>query len=215
MNLETMSLISIVALTGIIHTLMGPDHYLPFIALAKARSWSRKTTLWVTSLCGIGHILSSAVIVYLALGLRLSLKSLHVINSYRSDFAAWALIALGCAYFIWGVKKLYKEKNQHNSFSMNKKSHFVLWGLFVAFVVGPCEPLFFLMTYPALSLNPLTVMLLAGVFSVTTVITMTGVVFGASFGLNFSIGKKAMRFAPALAGIIIMCCGIGIKFLGL
>ena len=26
---------------GVVHTLLGPDHYLPFIMLAKARGWSR------------------------------------------------------------------------------------------------------------------------------------------------------------------------------
>jgi nickel/cobalt exporter len=215
MNLEMMPLISIAALIGLIHTLMGPDHYLPFIALAKARSWSRKKTAWITSLCGLGHILSSVVIGCLALGLRVSLSSLHVIDSYRSDFAAWALIALGCVYFIWSLKKLYKENKQGHDLPAEGKSNLLFWGLFTIFVVGPCEPLFFLMTYPSLMANPLSVLLLVGVFGVTTVATMTTVVLGASYGLSFSRGKQVARFAPAFAGLMIMFCGAGIKFLGL
>lgn len=44
---------------GLFHTLLGPDHYLPFIVMAKAGKWSLFKTAWVTFLCGIGHVGSS------------------------------------------------------------------------------------------------------------------------------------------------------------
>ena len=30
---------------GFIHTLLGPDHYLPFVAMSAARGWSSRRTL--------------------------------------------------------------------------------------------------------------------------------------------------------------------------
>jgi len=39
-----------------VHTLSGPDHYLPFMMIAKARNWSLAKTSWVTVLCGLGHV---------------------------------------------------------------------------------------------------------------------------------------------------------------
>ena len=52
-------------LTAVIHTITGPDHYLPFIAIAKSRNYSlRKTLLW-TLICGLGHIGSA---LFIALG---------------------------------------------------------------------------------------------------------------------------------------------------
>lgn len=215
MNLEIMPLISVAAITGIVHTIVGPDHYLPFIALAKARSWSRKMTAWITFFCGLGHILSSVVIGYLAIGLRISLGSLHVIESYRSDFAAWALIAFGCVYFVWGLKGFFRQKRDTSVFSKVKTLSPTLWVLFIIFVVGPCEPLFFLMTYPSLMHNPAAVMVLIGVFGMATILTMEAVVLGASFGLSFVRGGRIARFAPCITGMVIMSCGIGIKFLGL
>jgi len=47
------------ASTGFLHTLLGPDHYLPFIVMGKARRWSLWKTAWITIVCGIGHIGSS------------------------------------------------------------------------------------------------------------------------------------------------------------
>ena len=34
---------------GVYHTLIGPDHYLPFVALGKARGWSYSKTVLATS----------------------------------------------------------------------------------------------------------------------------------------------------------------------
>ena len=33
---------------GFVHTLLGPDHYLPFVAMGAARRWSTRKTLWIT-----------------------------------------------------------------------------------------------------------------------------------------------------------------------
>ena len=47
---------------GFIHTLFGPDHYLPFIMMARARNWPVYKTAWITFLCGLGHVGSSILI---------------------------------------------------------------------------------------------------------------------------------------------------------
>ena len=47
---------------GAVHTLLGPDHYLPFVALSRSANWSTRRTVAVTSACGAGHVLSSILI---------------------------------------------------------------------------------------------------------------------------------------------------------
>jgi len=214
MSSGLLPLVTIAAFTGIVHTLLGPDHYLPFIALAKARSWSRTKTTWVTLLCGLGHILGAVAIGYLALGLRISLSSLEVIEATRSDIAAWALIAFGFTYFVWGLKRLSTREQVSQKVSARKLSPAV-WAMFIIFVVGPCEPLFILMSYPAVASSPAAVLLLISVFGATTIATMLTAVLAASYGLSFVRGRQAMRFAPVVTGLVVMFCGAGIKFLGL
>ena len=58
MSTEINILIATAASIGFIHTLIGPDHYLPFIMMSKARGWSVAKTLWITLACGVGHLLS-------------------------------------------------------------------------------------------------------------------------------------------------------------
>jgi len=62
MNTEITVLLFTAASIAFFHTLMGPDHYLPFIAIAKARGWSLKRTLTLTIICGVGHVVGSFVL---------------------------------------------------------------------------------------------------------------------------------------------------------
>jgi len=58
MSNETFILVSTAASIAFFHTLMGPDHYLPFVMMARARKWTMLKTTWVTIVCGVGHVLS-------------------------------------------------------------------------------------------------------------------------------------------------------------
>ena len=53
---------------GFIHTLIGPDHYLPFIMIGRARNWSVAKTMRITIYCGIGHVIGSAALGVVGIG---------------------------------------------------------------------------------------------------------------------------------------------------
>lgn len=99
---------------GVVHTLAGPDHYLPFIALAKARDWTIRKTLFVTTLCGIGHVGSSFAIGVAALGLGYGVHKITPIDNIRGDIAAWGLVVFGIAYALWGVYRRWKRQRSQS-----------------------------------------------------------------------------------------------------
>ena len=45
----SLNLLAGTAAIAITHTLLGPDHYLPFVMMAHAGRWSRTKTAWVTA----------------------------------------------------------------------------------------------------------------------------------------------------------------------
>lgn len=55
-SLSLAALIVTAILTAVIHTLSGPDHYLPFIAIARSRHYGYGKAFFWTFLCGLGHI---------------------------------------------------------------------------------------------------------------------------------------------------------------
>jgi len=105
---------------GFIHTIVGPDHYLPFILMAKARHWKIKKTMFITFLCGLGHVFGSVILGVLGIALGIALQKLEIIEGYRGDIASWMLIAFGLAYGVWGlrlglrsVEHVHKHEHEH------------------------------------------------------------------------------------------------------
>src|SRR3989338_11555273 len=88
---------------GVVHTLLGPDHYLPFVAIGRARRWSFKKTAFVTVICGIGHILGAFLLWVFGIALGLQIGKLEMIEGMRGNLAAWVFIAFGLIYFVWGM----------------------------------------------------------------------------------------------------------------
>lgn len=224
---------------GLFHTLLGPDHYLPFIVMARARKWSLVKTTFITILCGIGHVLSSIVLGIIGIALGVSINKLEAIESYRGGIAAWLLIAFGTGYFVWGVflarrnrshkhwhahgdvsMPIHKHKHKHSKDQLHvhkgeKTKNLTPWILFIIFVFGPCEPLIPLLIYPAARSSAFGLALVTGVFGVVTIATMLSIVILLSLGTNLLPMGRLERYTHALAGAMICFCGIAIRFLGL
>jgi len=110
MTAEQSALVITAASIGFLHTVLGPDHYLPFIMMSWARKWSRFKTIVITFLCGLGHIASSVVLGLIGVSMGLAVKKLEFIESARGNLAAWLLIAFGLAYLVWGLRRAYRNQ---------------------------------------------------------------------------------------------------------
>lgn len=95
---------------GLVHTVIGPDHYLPFIVIGRARHWTLRKTLFVSFLAGLGHILSSVVLGFLGIALGIAVAKLEGVESTRGAIAAWLLIGFGLAYFAWGLRRAWRSR---------------------------------------------------------------------------------------------------------
>lgn len=223
---------------GLVHTITGPDHYLPFIVIGRARHWGLAKTLSITALCGLGHVLGSVVLGFIGIALGLAVGRLNLIEGVRGDLAAWLLISFGLVYGIWGLRKALAEgphshphthvdgtvhhhHHQHHRDHAHphedKKSPGSLtpWALFIIFVLGPCEPLIPILMYPAANSSLAGLIAVAVIFSVVTIGTMLVMVFLAERGIQLIPARGLERYAHALAGLAITGSGLAIQFLGL
>jgi sulfite exporter TauE/SafE len=232
MSVELVSLMGTAVAIGFFHTLLGPDHYIPFIVMSKARSWSMAKTGLITFLCGLGHVGSSVVLGAVGIAAGIALKHLEITESIRGEIAGWILLAFGIVYFIWGVRRAIRNKphthshthadgipheHEHTHHTDHLHAHvaeqqsLTPWILFTIFIFGPCEPLIPLLMYPAAAENAWSVFLVAGAFSIVTIGTMLTVVLLASRGLALLPMKRLERYSHALAGAAIAICGIAIQ----
>lgn len=214
MTNELIILLWSAASIGFVHTILGPDHYLPFIMVGKARNWTIKRTIGLTALCGIGHVLSSVIIGAIGIFIGIQLQKLTWFEGFRGNIAAWGLIAFGLVYAIWGLRHYYKHKKLGaHSHAPGKKA--TPWMLFIIFLLGPCEPLIPLLMYPAAHESMHALIMVTTVFSVATIGTMLVAVWAASLGLSHVKLNKLQPLSHFLAGIIIFASGMSIQFLGL
>ena len=237
MSTEINALVLTAASMGFFHTILGPDHYLPFVMISWARKWSGLKTGIITFLCGIGHILSSVVLGLVGVAFGIMVGKLEFIESFRGNIAAWLFIAFGLVYFVWGLRRAYKNKphthghlhvdhdghthehthhDQHTHIhAEEKKTNITPWVLFIIFVFGPCEPLIPLLMYPAAKSSWSGLIMVTAVFGITTISTMMVLVLVARSGISLAKLNPLNKFSHAIAGATICLCGLAIVFLGL
>ena len=111
---------------GFVHTLIGIDHTLPFVVLGRARGWSLRRTLWITGLCGGGHVASSVLLGGAGIGAAIFATGLDTaegyhwmngrvgafesIEAFRGDLASWGLIAFGLTYAGWSLARRRRQQ---------------------------------------------------------------------------------------------------------
>ncbi|MHC4835539.1 MAG: sulfite exporter TauE/SafE family protein, partial [Planctomycetota bacterium] len=170
MDSEILILCGTAASIGLIHTAVGPDHYLPFIVMGRARQWSAAKTAWITLLCGLGHVFSSVLLGLIGVAAGTAVMKLKAFEAFRGSIAAWLLIGFGFAYFVWGLHRALRNRPhthwhshgdagehehehthfvEHTHVHEQKNANLTPWILFTIFVFGPCEPLIPLLIYPA------------------------------------------------------------------
>lgn len=213
-----------------IHTVIGPDHYVPFIVMAKARGWSLARTTWITLACGIGHVASSVVLGLVGYAVGANLRRLEWIESFRGEIAAWALIIFGALYAAWGlwrIKRNGPDGHTHDHLiRLHSHDHIhhpktgaqislTPWILFAIFVFGPCEPLIPLFIYPAATSGWAGAWLVSIAFSVVTISSMLALVLAGRYGLSWLPAGGIARYNHVLAGSTIALAGGMIQFLGL
>jgi nickel/cobalt exporter len=237
MSQELAVLLLTASSVGFLHTVLGPDHYLPFIVMARAGNWSRVKTTWVTVLCGIGHVGSSVVLGFLGIGLGIAVSKLQGLESLRGNFAGWLLIAFGLTYGIWGLRRairktphthlhFHADGNVHSHTHGHSNEHLHVheavkspsmtpWILFTIFVFGPCEPLIPILMYPAAQGHMFNVVAVTIEFGLVTIGTMLVLVLATARGLALLPLGTLERYNHALAGAAIFLCGIAVQFLSL
>ena len=217
---------------GFIHTALGPDHYLPFIVLSKARNWSMPKTMLITFISGVGHVGGSVVIGLVGIALGISLNKLTFIESFRGDIVALLLILFGLVYTVYGFYKFLKNGGHHHlpdflipksirqikhqvNHGLEKKvdeTKLTPWVLFIIFVFGPCEVLIPMLFIPAVQRSTIGIASVALFFGITTIATMMFIVYLAHLGSSFLKFKSKEKYMHLLAGLVILTAGLGMYF---
>jgi len=220
---------------GVVHTLVGVDHTLPFIVIGRARRWSLGKVLSLTALCGLAHVATSVVLGAVGIAAGVALDAMGWLQEVRGSLAAWLLIGFGLAYAAWSAVRAHRKRSHahahvHADGTIHTHHHdhtaehlhphagpnmVTAWSLFIVFALGPCEALIPLLMAPAAAQHWSWVVAVTLAFSGATLVTMLGTVAIGYWGLSpLRMGRLAPH-ANTLAGLAIASSGLAIQLLGI
>ena len=230
MSAELITLAISAASISFLHTASGPDHYLPFVVLSRSRQWTLSRTIFWTTICGVGHILSSLLVGAIGLFLGWQLANISWFQNVRGNLSGWCLLIFGIIYLAYGIfravgnrrhkhfdvfgSEVYVYEHRHGE-SMYPKQRVRVTPLILLaiFVMGPSEPLLPLLFYSGSRHSSTELIVLIAVFALTTVITMIAMVLIGLSGYSFLRTEQVERYVHAIGGAVISICGIGMVFL--
>lgn len=231
MSPEFLALLFSAITISFLHTASGPDHYLPFIVLSKSHHWSRAKLIFLTVVCGLGHVLSSVLLGSIGLLLGWQLAKLNWFQDYRGLVSSWGLLAFGIIYLCWGIYQAYRNK-PHKHFDVmgddvyvyehkhgelvypQKRVKVTPLVLFAIFVMGPSEPIIPLLFYSGTQHSITEIFILVTVFTSFTILTMLTMVMIGTYGFSYFNTEKLERYVHAIGGFVVTCCGMGMVFWG-
>ena len=236
MGEHTAILVGTAASIGILHTIVGVDHSLPFILLARAQRWSLRKLWSVTALCGVGHVASSVLLGVVGIAIGAALEELQWIQTARGHLGAWLLIGFGLAYATWSIVRTHRSRahshahghgdgivhvhehthtDAHTHAHAQRATRLTAVALFIIFVLGPCELLIPLIMAPAASHDWVGAGWVVATFGGATVLTMLTLVTIGHLGLQWRGWLFLERHVHTVAGLLVALSGGAIQVLGI
>ena len=191
---------------------LAPDHWVPFVALAKGSRWSMERLGLITTLAGVGHVASSLVLGVIGLWAGWAVHQLEGTEAWRGSVAIWLLIGFGVAYALWGLKHA-QHHHPHVSVQEIATAYATkrAWMLFAILVFGPCEPLIPLM-FLAYQYGFLIVVSVSLVFSLVTIGMIVGQSCLSYAGVRLINAPWLERYAHAMGGLVIVLTALLVLF---
>lgn len=214
------------ATVGALHSL-GPDHWLPFAALARARGWTPLRTARLAFVCGLGHVTVSALLGILAV--ILGREGVETFGTTVHSAAPLMLIGFGFAYMTWALWRIFRGKILHEVEHIEGKAHahghghahhhdhgrkLSEWGLFVLFCCDPCIALI-PMVVAASAKGWGAIGSVVVVYEIATIAAIIILVHMAHAGARKVRFAFLDRYGDAVAGAAIVCLGTLVTVLGI
>jgi ABC-type nickel/cobalt efflux system permease component RcnA len=222
---------------ALLHTLI-PDHWLPFVLVGRARSWSGMTTAAVSGFSAVVHVVTSVALGLAALGI--GMTAAEAIGETLHHVGAALLVLFGLAYALWAWRKgghfhpggnlLHRRGEEQPCTGQEGDSHpehlhyhadghliggHAGWsGFWLAVIVGanPCILVLPIMVATAGRGAPLFWLVVATYGAATAVLIVGLSVLGVAAGRRLRL-PVAARYMEAASGLLIALLGLFFWFM--
>jgi nickel/cobalt transporter (NicO) family protein len=220
-----LALVATTVATAVVHTLI-PDHWLPFVLVARAEAWTIRRTVTLTAASGLLHVtLSIALGLVIVIAGRGAAGAVTGLGERLGSLSGWMMLTFGLCYMGW-----FLMRGGHvHSFGIHPHHHPEdheppgrlgvrlkdLSGYTLAFVVGfnPCI-LLIPLVLGAAQLSALTLVAVSVAFAISTIASMVLVTLAGLHGTSRLTSPFLTRYGEALSGALIALTGLGVLLAG-
>lgn len=209
--------------TATVHALI-PDHWLPFVLLARSQGWSRRRLTTLVALAGLLHVSVSIIVALVAILVgTVSLRGLEESTGRALEFpGGWFLVIFGIAY---GLLAHLRERRAHRGHQVAQAAsgvhvhahghllerwfHGALSGPALVAVIGisPCA-LLVPVLFAASSAGAAAMLAAALGFVACTLATMVAVALFAHHGMRRFDLPLFARYGDLASGALIAAIGL-------
>ena len=204
--------------TAVIHTLI-PDHWLPFVLVARAERWDSARTLVLTGISALLHVSLSILIAFAVVAAEAGAgRAIAGLGENLETATAWLLVLFGGVYMTWflirgghvhyfGMHPHHKPGDLEVHASPPRAKE--LTGYTLAAIVGfnPCV-LIIPWFLQAAQMGRLTLIAVAAAFAVSTVASLLIVTLMGLRGTARLTSPFLTRYGEAFSGALIAMTGI-------
>lgn len=204
--------------TAVVHTLI-PDHWLPFVLVARAERWSNGRTLMLTGVSALLHVVISIALGLVAVAAGNGAgRAISGLAEHLELLTAGLLVVFGLVYMGWflvrgGHVHSFGLHPHHRPEDHDELSHAPrvkpLTGYTLAFIVGfnPCV-LIIPCVLQAAQLSRATLVAVAVAFAVSTIGSMLIVTILGLRGTEKLTSPFLTRYGEAFSGGLIALTGL-------
>ena len=220
-----LALVATTIVTAVLHTLI-PDHWLPFVLVARAEGWTPRHTLHLTAASAALHVtVSIALGLVVVMAGRTAELAVGGVGEMLEAASGWLLVGFGAVYMFWflvrgghvhsfGIHPHHRpgdtEADQIHGARVGDLS-----GYSLAFIVGfnPCV-LIIPCVYGAAQISTLTLAAVAVAFAASTVFSMVLMALLGLHGTSRLTSPFLTRYGEALSGALIALTGLAVLWIG-
>jgi ABC-type nickel/cobalt efflux system permease component RcnA len=220
-----LALVLTTVVTAVVHTLI-PDHWLPFVLVARAEGWTLRRTAMLTAASALLHVTVSIVLAMMVvLAGRGAEMAVTGLGERLAALSGWMLVVFGAAYMSWFLLRgghahtfgIHPHHNPDDAVPPEASPTRLkdLSGYALTFVVGfnPCI-LVIPCVYGASQLSPLTLVAVSTAFAVSTMLSMVVVTLLGLKGTSRLTSPFLTRYGEAISGALITLTGAAVLLVG-
>lgn len=206
MERQTIGMLLAAAVVSLVHGLL-PNHWLPFVLIAKAQGWDKKRMLWVLCAAGTAHVAVAGGIALITLLLGLMIEPF--IKPLAHIVAPGIMIVFGLAFILFDLlTPRHHHHDLHEAARTGMSDATAVISLVLSLALSPCEAMIPVFVSASTKANPfllLGMVIVSGFFTVGVMALLATLSYKGLMSLHF--GRFATK-ERTLIGLVLLLLGI-------